>query len=114
MHRRSTGMMVTGAILTGVGGLGILIGAVVVGTATRQCTAYDAGYIGPVDCSDEDQQLAGAITMIAGGALLAVGIPLLVIGAKKVPVTESEQPTEASLRPTVSLGPGSGRVRWSF
>ncbi|MEJ7728754.1 MAG: hypothetical protein WKG00_06020 [Polyangiaceae bacterium] len=86
-ERNSTGMMVTGIVLTGVGVIALLSGAIVYTSATT-ARQYDTLCSGDV-CSYENrdgEKVAGVAVMIAGGAAIAIGIPLLVIGARKVPV----------------------------
>jgi hypothetical protein len=86
-ERNSTGMMVTGIVLTGVGVIALLSGAIVYTSANTQQT-YDELCSGDF-CRYEDrddEKVAAAAVMIAGGAAIAIGIPLLVVGARKVPV----------------------------
>ena len=81
-------MMVTGIVLTGVGVIALLSGAIVYTSANTQ-QQYDVLCDNGSYCSyddHEDEKVAGVAVMIAGGAAIAVGIPLLVIGARKVPV----------------------------
>jgi hypothetical protein len=80
-------MMVTGIVLTGVGVIALLSGAIVYTSANTQ-EQYD-NYCGGDFCTYEnhdEEKAAGVAVMIAGGAAIAVGIPLLVIGARKVPI----------------------------
>jgi hypothetical protein len=87
-ERNSPGMMVTGIVLTGVGVIALLSGAIVYTSANTQQT-YDSLGCASGYCSyddHDDEKTAGIAVMIAGGAAVAVGIPLLVIGARKVPV----------------------------
>lgn len=88
-ERNSTGMMVTGIVLTGVGVVGLLSGAILYSAANTQQTYDSLDCISSEYCNyddHEDEKVAGVALMIAGGAAIAVGIPLLVIGARKVPV----------------------------
>jgi len=97
--KRNTGMLVAGGILTGLGGLGILVGIGVAVTAD----------------SDGGAAVGGGVAL-GGVVCLAVGIPLLAVGNKKRPVVTAsgEDVFEASPIPQIGLGIGSASATWHF
>lgn len=113
--RRSTGMMVSGIVLTALGGVTLLAGAVVYGMAKKTSCTYSA--TGATFCSrNEDGATAGTIAMLLGGGMIAAGIPLTVVGARKVPVNEAgvrkvEAPRSVG---TLFLSPTGASFRYSF
>jgi hypothetical protein len=121
-ERRSTGMMVTGIVLAGIGGLGFIVGVAVYSTAESRISdcayVYDYGAYGSCDDDSDERQAAGIGMMIAGGALLAVGIPLAVVGGRKVSTKSKGQPEpeveEASLVPELRMSTRSAALRWAF
>jgi len=105
-RRNSTGMMVTGIALAGVGGLVALSGLpLLLMGDTREChtsVVNETQY-----CSGTNFTGVGAGMVIAGGVLATIGIPLIVIGAKRVPAGSSSVtvwlatgPSELMLRGT--------------
>lgn len=95
--RRSTGMMVAGMILTGVGSVALLAGVAFTGLFAS--AGGDSG-LGIV--------LIG-MPLIAGSTVFAgIGIPLWVVGARP-----AEPALEAAI-PSLSVGPGSASLRWTF
>jgi hypothetical protein len=96
--RRSTGMVIGGAILTGLGGLAALAGT---GTLIADVAAFD----GP-------SLLTGLVALptLGGSVLLSsIGIPLLVVGNRKV--VDESRGTSAGL-PAVTLGAGGLQASW--
>lgn len=119
MERNSTGMMVAGIVILSVGGVGFVVGGALVAEANDDC--FDGS------CKDEEMEVAGIITMIAGGSLVALGLPLTIVGARKVRVDGAPTDSDADdddddddeedagrWVPEVSLGPASGSVRLRF
>jgi hypothetical protein len=97
MPRYSTGMMVGGIVLAGVGGLGVITGAAL-GLAASGATGGD--------------QLAGpALVALVGGLVcVGVGIPLAVIGSKRERI--DERSLEA--RSTLFITPQGAELRVQF
>jgi hypothetical protein len=103
--RHSTGMMVTGVILTSCG---IVNGLTGVGFAVASaacngelCVFFTIGALG----------FSGV-----GIALMSIGIPLWVVGGGE-PRSDGDESASASARtaaPTMVVGPGTIGARWSF
>ena len=95
MERSSTGMMVTGIVMSGIGALGVLVGAVAVLSG---------------DLSNEDGAMVGGGVAIAVGATVAlIGVPLAIAGGSK------EKRRQYSLLPNaVVVGPGSMWLSWQL
>jgi hypothetical protein len=116
MQRRSTGMMITGLILSGLGAVSLFTGVAVyaAGSSSDDCS-YN-GY-GSSCSSDSGAQAAGVGFMVGGLIGIGVGIPLAIVGGRKVPVDPQAQPApaeQASLIPQVSGGPRNIALRWHF
>jgi hypothetical protein len=99
MERRSIGMMVGGGVLTGVGGISLLISSFTASTQVGDC--FD-------NCKDRGPMIIGFL--VGGLAGLAVGIPLLVYGAKRVPVKAA--PDAARGLPAWAGAPGGAGWTW--
>lgn len=100
-RRNSTGMMVTGIVLTSLGAVALPAGVAVIAT----------------DLSNGDDVAIAAVLVgfplvIGSGVFAAVGIPLWVIGAREVPVRPGDE--EARAVPEVFVGPTSASLRWTF
>jgi hypothetical protein len=101
--RRRTGLLVAGAVLDGVGIIGLVVGVelMIAGSQEKCVSLYSA-------CRTEaGTRTAGIGALIGGGALLALGTPLLVMGVRKVPA-------QSSVEPTVLVGASRCALRWSF
>ena len=96
--RRSTGMMVAGIVLTSIASAALVGG--IVTTALFASTSSNASGIGFVVIS---LPLLGGSTIFAG-----VGIPLWIVGAS------TPKPRYAEAIPRLSVGAGSGALRWTF
>ncbi len=96
--RRSTGMMVAGIVLTSIASAALVGG--IVTTALFASTSSNASGIGFAVIS---LPLFGGSTIFAG-----VGIPLWVVGAS------TPKPRYAEAIPRLSVGAGSGALRWTF
>lgn len=108
-ERRSTGLMVAGIVLTGLGGLGTIGGAIGTAvTATEDRTTYDY-YTSSYSDDSGDPHPAAVGVLVGGGVFLITGIIFLIVGAPKVPVENAEA---AKVEPL--LGPGFGGMRMSF
>ncbi len=100
-RRNSTGMMVTGIVLTSVGTLALVGGIAVVAVCNNK-----SGTI-PEACNDNST--AGGLALGGLGLIGAgVGIPLMIVGARRVPVEG------ATASPTLLVSPQSLGVRWSM
>lgn len=89
MQRHSTGMMVSGIVMTSLAPFALLVALVV----DLEQTSCEGGFLGERaqygdddyrDCSTYDNTIYGGL--LVGGGLLAAGIPMIVIGGKKEPV----------------------------
>jgi len=112
-ERNSTGLMVAGIVLTGVGAVAAVAGVIVATDAEEE--RYD-GYYG-YQTVDEDKRVAGIIVGLVGLGLIGAGIPMIIVGARKVPVKDApEQPAEQQGRalPTLRLGLGAASVGWQL
>ncbi|MBW2528423.1 MAG: hypothetical protein JRI23_29880 [Deltaproteobacteria bacterium] len=101
-------MMVTGIVISGIGGLGLAVG-VLTGLATP--FACLAKYCWTED-GDEHLETMGAvagISIAAGAGLAAIGIPLAVIGSR-----HERRDVATPLAPTVSVGPTGGSLTWRW
>ena len=96
------GMMVTGIVLTSIGGLGMLTGASILSVDA----AVQGGRFGIVS------GVVGLPAIIGGALFAAPGIPLWIVGAKMVPSAPSASSGWA--RPVIAVGPGSGTLTWTF
>jgi hypothetical protein len=98
-HKASSGMFAGGAVMVGVGGGALVVGAFVVAIGFAStcfiCTGQN---------NDHTAVTAGGILMLAGGIVAVAGIPLLIIGSRRV-----IGPPETSL----FIGPTSG-IRVTF
>jgi hypothetical protein len=101
-------MMITGIVLTSLGAIGIVTGAVMVARAESNIICGGGGTLGSCDDSG-DRRAGGFAVMLLGAAGLGVGIPLTIIGARKVPA-RGQLPAEAGLR----FGPRSASLRVTF
>jgi hypothetical protein len=107
MKRRSVGMMVAGIVLTSIGAVAAVAGAVVADEAEE----------GEVECDfdfcerevDEERRTAGIVVAVAGVAMLGAGIPLIIVGARKVPAEPGESSRRAA-PPRVALKLGTAAL----
>lgn len=109
MRRQSTGAVVAGAVMTGIGGaaavgggLGALFTGLLLGTAER------AG----ADVDYTTTEVFGAIA-VAGVAVGLAGVPILVFGLKRVP---DEKRMRIAQKPAleVRVRPTGGSLTWWF
>ena len=89
MERRSTAAMVSGIVLTSLGGASVIY----VGMAAMSgCSEPDTSTTGPStgggNCEHHDNIVRG--TLIGGAVAVAIGIPLLIYGAKRVPAESTQ------------------------
>jgi len=88
--RRSTGMMVVGIIVSGLGGVGILTGL-------------------GITLAGDDMVQGGVGTLVASALVAgAVGRPRAVVGSKKV------DPKTSKTVPEIRVSPLGGSLTWSF
>lgn len=96
-RHRNPAMMIAGIVLTSIGSAA-LIGGVITTAAFSQASGEASG-IGIVVIG---------LPLLGGSLLFAgVGVPLWVVGA-------SAPPAHAALVPSLSVGAGSGTLRWTF
>lgn len=101
-----------GLFLAGVGGAGLGVGAHFYMDGKEPCDALPREGFPSMqqidDCiSGANRQVAGVVSMVAGGAFVLAGIPLIIVGA--VPAGDSDRP-----RLVVQAEPGGGRLRVDF
>jgi hypothetical protein len=110
---RSMPMVIGGSVLTGVGGLGVLAGLLMLASAETRSNASKC--FSNLPCNPPDYSglaIGGVVAVVTGGVALAVGIPLILYGRKKVPV--KAEPPRARFAPAMLIGLGSGALRWDF
>jgi hypothetical protein len=128
-QRKSTGLMVTGILLTSVGAVGLVAGGVLYASADGRTDVYCDDGTGVYLCDrrdDEGRQVGGGVLMVISGLVLVAGIPLWIYGGQKVPVVKEGEPTQpgpggpgapgvpTALLPKVFVGPTGGSLRWAF
>ena len=109
MHRRSTGMFVTGIILIPIGAITAIVGGLILGASS----SISSSCSDPSFC-DSSGVGTGAGVLAVGGLMLVGGIVMTVIGGKKVPVNEAllldprHSPPPPKTAVTPLFGPVSG------
>jgi hypothetical protein len=93
-------MMVSGIVVTTIGCLSAIAGAVLIGIdqANKEADLY--GFATGI----------GAIVLVLGSVHLGVGIPLWVVGSGPPEVKR----VSSWAVPTIAAGPRSVRLRWTF
>lgn len=88
--RRSTGMMVTGIVLVGLGSSTMALGTGIY-AAAHGCSADSPPFAGGggQSCSARPGQVSGMAILLTGTIATVLGIPLWVVGASDVPFAES-------------------------
>jgi hypothetical protein len=116
MHRRSTGMFVTGIVLIPVGAITAIVGGLILAASS----SINSACSDPSFCGDSSSGSGtGAGVLAVGGLMLVGGIVMTVIGGKKVPVSEAlvldprHSPPPPKTAVTPLFGPMSG-VRVQF
>jgi hypothetical protein len=109
--RRSTSRMITGMVLTGHALALFIPGVVFTGVGLSK-----KGKGTSTDQDDADIETGFGLMLIVLGSLplAAVGIPLWVSGASPAGPTAARLPAWAQAIPTVTGGPRSVGLRWSF
>ncbi len=102
---RSLGGTIGGAIALGVGGAGLIAGALYVATAADDESGWGV--------APDDSRTYGIVAFIMGGTATAVGIPLLIWGAPRV-ADEDAQSARSVWQPDVRVGPTAGSRRWQW
>jgi hypothetical protein len=97
MPRYSTGMMVGGIVLSGVGGLAVITGAAL-------------GLVSTSGGSNDDLGGPALVALVGGLICVGAGIPLAVIGSKR----ERRDESSIEARPTLILTPGGAALRVQF
>jgi hypothetical protein len=135
-ERRSKGMMITGTIFFGVGGVVTIIGAGLLAVAeSPSCNVEDVHPLPPMGehgsprshgrsgetlgtarqafmlCGDPSSVNLGLGVLAAGVLGSGVGIPLFVLGNQKGRVQRNPDSAEV---PVLHVGAGSAELRWSF
>jgi hypothetical protein len=104
-ERHSVPMMVTGGILTGIGGV-----AGLVGTGISIFGLTEGGEFGPIYT-----MIIGLPVIGGGGIFTAIGVPILCAGARRdAPNESASSPPPAWLVPEVELGPTGFSSTWRF
>lgn len=93
--RRSSGMMATGIVFTGVGAIGMALGTGLY--ATAHCDSIpgvdirddSGGSSSSARCTHGPGHTMGVAILVAGTLFAAVGIPLWVLGGSQVPWVEA-------------------------
>ena len=111
MERRSTGVWVTGLVLTVLGGSSLVLGSLAfASTPETDCgPCIDDGACPP--CSSEDSETGPIAAMVIGVVGLGAGIPMIIWGGKKVPAKPAE-PAEPSA--ALVIGPGHLSLKGRF
>jgi len=100
-ERNSVALMVTGIVLTSIGGVGLIVGSSLLsssrvgGCVGRHCSEHVGVGIG---------------LSLGGLAFVGAGVPMIVVGAKRVPVRRHR----GSLVPSVAVSGHGGALTWSF
>jgi hypothetical protein len=114
-ERNSVGMMVSGIVVTSLGGIALIAASVTLREADEEGRTVCSEFECEVD-PDPDLQGAGIGLAIGGLVGLAVGIPLIIVGAKKVPVgpgyDEGEEEEDYGVR--LDLSPARSGVTVTF
>jgi hypothetical protein len=120
-RRRSAPMMISGIVLTGVGGMFAIVGLVYWGMGSLACSDSTSTSDGS-SCATELKAIrnAGRVMAVGGGIMATVGIPLIIVGAKRVPLTDANDGTSTAAahryapQAEVVIGPGALSLRGSF
>lgn len=110
----SPGAFGVGVVLTGVGAAGLGIGGWLFSKGSGACDSISRESI-PSDAeidactSGVTNQVAGVLSMVAGGAFALAGIPLIITGA--IPADSEEQPAP---RIGLYVAPTSARLEVEF
>jgi hypothetical protein len=100
--KRRTGLLITGAVMMGVGASFVLVGVINNQAAKQDADLYCNGYGA---CQDQESlKTEATVFMVVGGVIAAVGIPLFIVGLQKRPVStgQSYSPTRGA---HLSVGP---------
>jgi hypothetical protein len=113
--RASVLMMVTGIVGVGLGATVAIAGSALAASAHDSTIIFCETSVGVSQCGRKDNGArmgAGVAMIVGGGIALVAGVPLWILGARRVPLDDKEK--EPSPKPTVSIGPTSASLRWSF
>lgn len=112
-HRRSTGLMVTGIVLTAAGGISALTAvSFVIAGSTCTNTSTTSSYSTSTDSTCDTFTDLTWVSGIAAIALIGTGIPLVIVGGSRVP---NEQATRRLvLTPWASSNSGGLRLFGNF
>ena len=113
--RFSTPLMVTGAVLGGLGFLSLASGVAILSAKRLACSAeLEAEDPTQGLCDDSRRVGTGVGLTVLGVVGLGVGVPMFIVGIgpprKETPQSAAPQ----TARPHVLIGPTSGALRWSF
>ncbi len=125
-QRRSTGLMVTGIVLMGVGAVSMAAGGALFaaggGGDYDDCVEYsdydyESGYY-ETDSSgcggNSTMKTAGIGMLIGGGSAIGLGLFFTIFGASKKGGAAASATSPATSVPDVAVGLGSARLRWAF
>jgi hypothetical protein len=99
-------MMVTGIVLSGIGGVSGLMGLLYYAMADSS-TCDSSSYSYSSTCDADTYRTLGTVMLVSGGVMVAVGIPLAVIGARRVPARSTGVVAPPVLTARLGVGPGS-------
>ncbi|WP_437643354.1 hypothetical protein [Sorangium sp. So ce362] len=119
-RRRSKGMMVTGIVLTSIGTVALIGGALAIASACSGPGCESGEELDPFEeefgYAEEDSEMDAGYALVIGGLVFAgVGIPLAIIGGRKVPVqVERKAASAPAPPPELVIGPRYAGLRWSM
>jgi hypothetical protein len=113
---KSSGLVIGGAVMVGVGSLGTLIGIPVLafGAAANDVCNSASEIDSSIDTSCPGGIIAGSIMTVLSLGLVGGGIAMIVIGNEPAEPAAVGQPRAASYAPTVQIGAGSAALSWEF
>jgi hypothetical protein len=108
-QRNSTGLMISGIVLGGVGATIAAVGSLSL-LSYKDCSGLDGESLAACEHSEDDEKARGRRVFLVGAAIAVVGVPLIVIGARRVPVehTLGQRQSNAETRRVALVVSGSG------
>lgn len=104
-RRRSTPLMVSGIVLTGIGAVSALYGIAALLDDGNPCLPLQSD----AECQDQSPRTVGVVLTITAGALVATGVPFILVGGTRVP---RDPPPGVSAE--LLVAPNGGAVRLRF
>ncbi len=80
-RRRSTPLMVTGLVLSGIGAVSAIYGVAALLAEGNPCLPLQSD----AECEDQSPRTVGIVLTVTAGALVATGIPFILVGGTRVP-----------------------------